>query len=343
MRCLPSNKIHLCKGRCLHDWHAEVVALRAFNQHLLRECQKVCQDRERISELICLRGESERSSTSPQPFAVRDDVKIYMFCTEAPCGDASMELTMQTQNNDAPWTSHSRSPMDGMLRSGRGHFSELGVVRRKPSRADAPPTLSKSCSDKLSMKQCTSLLSSISSMLIHPGNAYLHELVLPEDQIVPAALERAFGLSGRMAPASDRNPSLAGYRYHNFRISAHSSEFEFAKRYDQFGTASKGSNISAVWTPDLLEVLIGGTKQGFKQFSTAGASELSRWKLGQLAQKIVMSIKDPHNSQLLGERLTYDVLKKAEVLQARREIKSFTKQCALLGWTKNNGDDDFTL
>lgn len=55
-------------------------------------------------------------------------------------GDASMELTMAAQDDASPWTS---SPSTLELSDvshnhqypalqGRGYFSELGVVRRKP-------------------------------------------------------------------------------------------------------------------------------------------------------------------------------------------------------------------
>ena len=38
MKCLPANKLPVAHGNILHDWHAEVIAIRAFNRPLLDEC-----------------------------------------------------------------------------------------------------------------------------------------------------------------------------------------------------------------------------------------------------------------------------------------------------------------
>ncbi|KAK3100973.1 hypothetical protein LTR53_018656, partial [Teratosphaeriaceae sp. CCFEE 6253] len=127
-----------------------------------------------------------------------------MYVSSAPCGDASMELTMRSQSDATPWpvpavtaTTDEISDRNDDL-PGRADFARLGIVRRKPSRADAPSTRSKSCSDKLALKQCTSLLSGVVSLLIHPTEVYLSTLVLPEREYVEEAVERAFGEGGRM-------------------------------------------------------------------------------------------------------------------------------------------------
>ena len=68
-----------------------------------------------------------------QPYTIRPEIRIHMYCSEAPCGDASMELVMDRQDDATPWPVRcggDANPNCGML--GRGHFSELGVVRRKP-------------------------------------------------------------------------------------------------------------------------------------------------------------------------------------------------------------------
>ena len=78
---------------------------------------------------------------------------------------------------------------------GRSNFSLLSIVRRKPSRRDAPPTMSKSCSDKLSQKQCVSILSCLTSLFVRPEGMYLASLVMPAEQHAVCAssgCERAF-------------------------------------------------------------------------------------------------------------------------------------------------------
>lgn len=134
MKCLPRAKIPQAAGCVLHDWHAEIIAMRAFNRFLLEECLLLAQNPGELDSfpLIRLRSLAEISETGGfQPFTIRENVKIYMYCSEAPCGDASMELVMQTQADPTPWPIESLSWESKQL-EGRAHFSVLGIVRRKP-------------------------------------------------------------------------------------------------------------------------------------------------------------------------------------------------------------------
>lgn len=188
-----------------------------------------------------MRKDQEPTSESSEdwpPFELHSDVNIYMYCTCAPCGDASMELCMASQEDATPWEVRQTNscpdnqgdghpPEESML-DGRAHFSLLGVVRRKPARMDAESTRSKSCSDKLALRQVSSLLSCETSRLIAPTeNAYLAGLILPEDEITRVGCERAFGTKGRMAALSGRhwpgetaNEERIGYRFRPFRVLA---------------------------------------------------------------------------------------------------------------------------
>lgn len=136
MKCLPSDKIPHARGSVLHDWHAEILAIRGLNLALIQECHNLTESHEFQSLYVRRRDPSELlSSAGLQPFAIHEDVKIHMYCSEAPCGDASMELTMNAQQDPTPWTlparrSEQEDPIS--LLNGRSYFSELGVVRRKP-------------------------------------------------------------------------------------------------------------------------------------------------------------------------------------------------------------------
>lgn len=137
MKCLPRAKIPQAAGCVLHDWHAETIAMRAFNRFLLEECLLLAQNpgEPESSALIRLRDTLEISETSGfQPFRIRENVKIYMYCSEAPCGDASMELVIQAQEDPTPWPIESLSleSESSQELKGRSHFSVLGIVRRKP-------------------------------------------------------------------------------------------------------------------------------------------------------------------------------------------------------------------
>ncbi|CAI7598267.1 unnamed protein product [Penicillium glandicola] len=230
------------------------------------------------------------SPTEWPPFELRPDIKIYMYCTCAPCGDASMELCMAAQEDATPWeVLQQESPLPKIqdaevpgtetLLDGRAHFSLLGVVRRKPARMDAESTRSKSCSDKLALRQVSSLLSCKTSRLVAPTeNAYLAGLILPEDEISQVGCDRSFGESGRMKALSGRfwpketklNEGTPGYRFRPFQVLSVPSEevaalWPFAKpksvpcpatSLEQQGEPSKPGanskkarpgNVSAVW------------------------------------------------------------------------------------------------
>lgn len=194
-----------------------------------------------------------------------------MYSTCAPCGDASMELCMAEQEDSTPWTvpPPDETKDQPTLLDGRAYFSVLGVVRRKPSRADAERTLSKSCSDKLALRQVTSALSYSASILIAPtSSAYITALVLPEEEISPEGCARSFGggptgrmkdLVGRALPQAASPNTPFKYHFRPFEIipvpmETVKARWEFGKyRSDAANHQKKASNnnkpgnVSAVW------------------------------------------------------------------------------------------------
>ncbi|KAF4774132.1 adenosine-deaminase [Colletotrichum scovillei] len=376
MKCLPASKLPLAKGNALHDWHAEVLAIRAFNRYLLDECDAHSQGSSPTSNIITRRPPSAISPSSPQPFAIRDGVTLHMYCSEAPCGDASMELTMAAQEDASPWdlppsssssttspgvTTPTSAPVLGTTTDttplpGRAYFSHLGIVRRKPARGDAPPTTSKSCSDKLALKQCTSLLASLTSLLIHPGNAYISSVVLPESEFSATGCERAFSASGRMKAVVDEAARWkGGYRFSPFEVRTTSREFEFSKRRVRGRAGAEkiaASNLAAVWTRGggVDEGTMGGVLQGRKAFDVRGASLVSRrrmWELGAAVAERVATEEggdDDEVGGLLRRALDVDAygkVKGGEMLACRREVKEAVRRVALAGWVVNVGDEEF--
>ncbi len=357
MKCLPYNKIHLAKGNILHDWHAEVLAIRAFNRFLLDQCLLTCNPPDFSSKYIRRRAVEEYSDHEQQPFSIKDDVSIHMYCSEAPCGDASMELVMDAQEDATPWTSTpptvlaisstgirtSESAETSALR-GRSNFSLVGIVRCKPSRSDAPPTLSKSCTDKLALSQATSLLSSTVSVLISPRNAYLQTLVMPESQLVPQACERAFSKSGRMRGLTDSaiDAWRGGYRFQPFKTRPVKREFAWTRRNTEPFEKVRASNLSAVWTPTWQETLIGGVLQGRKQLDPRGASAICRKNMWRMAVQIAAIVGAPEMIGIFG-KATYKEMKESQVLKWRRKVKEDMLENGLNGWVKNTGDDEFSL
>ncbi|KAI1635502.1 adenosine deaminase/editase [Biscogniauxia mediterranea] len=308
MKCLPSAKLPQARGNVLHDWHAEVLAIRAFNRFVLDECKALAQGTIAESEFLRFRTAEEIATTTAtgdssadadnwhgQPFAWREDVRLHMYCSEAPCGDASMELTMSSQEDATPWSvpSPSPSPSPSLPPAappiphlpGRAYFSRLGIVRRKPSRGDAPATLSKSCSDKLALAQCASLLSSAAAVLVSPSHAYLATLVLPASQHVAGGCRRAFSARGRMGRLVEerekkkeeeeevgeeeegQSPDNAavvvccwpgGYAFRPFAVTTTGREFRFSRRSVAVRASNNNSgggggnitssNLAVAWT-----------------------------------------------------------------------------------------------
>lgn len=134
MKCLPAAKVSEASGYVLHDWHAEILALRSFNHLLLQECAHLLRSPEYFSKILRWRISPHKSDCHEQPFAIRDDVRIHMYCSEAPCGDASMELIIEAQEDASPWPVKVDESGQSSVMLGRGNFSELGVVRRKPGK-----------------------------------------------------------------------------------------------------------------------------------------------------------------------------------------------------------------
>ncbi|OBT79892.1 hypothetical protein VF21_01658 [Pseudogymnoascus sp. 05NY08] len=357
MKCLPSNKIPEANGTVLHDWHAEVVALRSINRFLLEECRKLALSKEQSSKYVRRRRVDEITAGNFQPFTIREDVKLHMYCSEAPCGDASMELTMAAQDDATPWeipAPASPTATDSSM-PGRGYFSNLGIVRRKPSRPDAPSTLSKSCSDKITLKQITSVLSSITSLLISPENAYLQTLTLPESQYVAVGCERCFSPRGRLKDLQV-SPS-GGYSFQDFKMMTTVKEFAYSRR-DTDGSpllseAISPSNIAASWSPYFEETLIGGVLQGRKQNDPRGASVVCKRRMWELARDITRlldldtsSVESSFSQEVddgaAKTRKTYEDTKQSQLLQDRITAKNSARQ-TLKGWARNDGDEGFTL
>ncbi|KAH7082194.1 adenosine deaminase/editase [Paraphoma chrysanthemicola] len=361
MKCLPSNKIPLAHGNVLHDWHAEVLAIRTFNRFLVNECLLLSKPPYPPSEWVRARRAEELAEHEQQAFTIQEDVQIHMYCSEAPCGDASMELVMDAQDDATPWTSvpptvatlssdaieNTDEPLPSSFPSalrGRANFSHLGAVRCKPSRSDAPPTLSKSCTDKLDLKQATSLLSSITSTLISPRNAYIQSLVLPSSQYVPTACERAFTRTGRLKSLSDDTVASwkGGYTWNSFTIQPTTREFKWSRRAVLPTQKAVASNLSAIWTPSWQETLIGGVLQGRKQFDPRGASAICRRSIWKTAVEVAGIVGVPLLAGTL-EKRTYEDVKTDEVFQARKKVKHDVKHAGLQGWIRNAGDSEFSL
>ncbi|KAL8659531.1 MAG: hypothetical protein Q9226_000373 [Calogaya cf. arnoldii] len=277
-----------------------------------------------------------------QPFSIHDDIQLHMYSSEAPCGDASMELLMEAQVDATPWPIDQNNPATKklpVLLRGRESFGELGIVRRKPARADSPQTLSKSCSDKLTLKQCTSLLSSCTSLLVNPANAYLETLILPRSQCVDRACERCFGLTGRMKPLHKHEWS-GGYAFRPFKIRATDHEFAFSRRSKPASSRElRTSNIAAVCNPHVQETLILGRLQGRQKLDPKGASAICSKRMWKTTLQVLAALGTPKLLQSISESPHVQEWKKSALFADRQRVKADVTAEALSGWIRNDGDN----
>lgn len=198
------------------------------------------------------------------------------------------------------------------------------------ARGDSPQTLSKSCSDKLALKQCTSLLNRNTCRLVNPRNAYIRSLVIPLSEYRKGACQRAFGPEGRMKPMVGKEWP-GGYRYQPFATQVCQGEFRFSRRSVVSSRGPlKGSNISAVWNTDLRETLVNGVLQGRKQTDLKGASSISQQSMSLLVSQTIEKLQSRKRKNLI---LQADVSRAA--LRDREYVKVEVRSTALKGWIRN--------
>ncbi|KAG6029902.1 hypothetical protein E4U41_000236, partial [Claviceps citrina] len=203
-----------------------------------------------------------------------------------------------------------------------------------------------SCSDKIALKQCTSLLSSLTSLLIDPSNAYIDSLVLPESQYSAPACQRAFSDRMKTPPLHDMSrPWRGGYRFAPLRVETTEEEFALSRRAVTARAAMIApSNLAAVWTGSgAEETLLGGVLQGRKPSDEKGASATSRRRMWMTAEQVAAWTAPRGDLQQCLRGQTYGHVKDCERLAERRLVKQHVRQSALAGWTVNQGDAGFSI
>ncbi|EHN02554.1 Tad1p [Saccharomyces cerevisiae x Saccharomyces kudriavzevii VIN7] len=191
VKALPDSELQRSGGKLLHDCHAEILALRGANTVLLKHIKDY--DPANGSDFI------ESNNEIPIRFNLKDDWELALYISRLPCGDASMDFLndscknnedfIKIQDNDA---FQYVDPKVKTILRGRLNFHKKSVVRTKPGRYDSNITLSKSCSDKLSMKQISSILNSLNYELFEQP-VYLKYIVIPDtEDKTKHILERSF-------------------------------------------------------------------------------------------------------------------------------------------------------
>ncbi|KAJ6516259.1 adenosine deaminase/editase [Mycena sanguinolenta] len=255
-KCLPADRLP-ADGECLHDSHAEVLARRGAVRWFLEEIGrcKEATDGTFQSEWIypCDDGR----------YALKADVRLFLYVSTVPCGDASMRFLSASQDEQMAALKDSaiRPLTDPTLAArGRDNYGLFGVLRTKPGRADAPSTASMSCSDKIASWNFLGIQGALGSRFLQP--LYLHGVIIGEvspelHSVVKEDCERA--LWGRLETILD----CGEYSLH--RPAIHFTTLPFVHSRISTPEAGGSCNDSLWWTADSskpAEVLINGFKRG---------------------------------------------------------------------------------
>ncbi|KZT12898.1 uncharacterized protein LAESUDRAFT_640421 [Laetiporus sulphureus 93-53] len=189
-----SKCLHLSRlpeeGDAVHDSHAEVLARRGALRWILEEINRALSDDRYKSSWI--------HRASDGKFVFNDDVRMYLYVSTVPCGDASMRFLASFQDvKMAALKNSTQFPelSPNTASRGRDNYSLYGVLRTKPGRSDSPRTLCMSCSDKIARWNVLGIQGALGSHLIHP--LYISAVVIGDvdaslQDIVKEDCHRAF-------------------------------------------------------------------------------------------------------------------------------------------------------
>ncbi|KAI0092452.1 adenosine deaminase editase [Irpex rosettiformis] len=330
-KCLPASKLQI-GGDFVHDSHAEILARRGAIRFFLEEIGRANESAEK----------SEWIEPEEGKFKLKEGVDLLLYVSTPPCGDASTRYLASFQDEAMAALKDSSAPSElaaGTAARGRDGYSLHGVLRTKPGRADSPPTLCMSCSDKIASWSVLGIQGALASMLL--GTIYIDCMIIGEvdegmQDMVREDCERALW---KRLETIDESHLPATYRLHRPRISFTAVPFVHAKVTMQ---ASLGDNLtscndSLCWiadSPKSPEVLINGLKRG------VSPKHRSKPKLRPLLSKISLFELYQRTTQLCvnqlsDSKLTYLEAKRAAIdYQTAKRALRVADGAPFAGWLK---------
>ncbi|KZT54528.1 adenosine deaminase/editase [Calocera cornea HHB12733] len=271
-KVLPSSKLPP-SGDVLHDSHAEVIARRGAIKWFMEEIR---------------RGRDDWVKPVPGGrLALREDVTVAMYISCLPCGDASMSYLAATQDPEmASLKDATGSPALSGLARGRDGYANYGALRTKPGRADSPPTLSMSCSDKIAAWTVLGIQGALLSSILDP--VYLDQLVISG---IPVEL-RDRATVDCLRAFRDRLGQIGGlprpFRQNVPQVDFSDASFVFSKESLSAQNPSitpLASSDSVSWVADagLVESLVGGIRRGASLKSRKGLQPRGRSRICKLS------------------------------------------------------------
>lgn len=281
VKALSDVALSRSHGKMLHDCHAEVLALRGFNTLLLEHMNFLKRTNRNETDLIL-------RCPSTALYSLKPEWEIALYISTLPCGDASMNtlqaegLTRENERQEIfVGDSDSIQYVDEKVKTvirGRFNYDRHGVVRTKPGRYDSEITLSKSCSDKLCMKQVTSILNCMTWDLMSEP-VYIKYLVVP--------LKNSTQMNDLRRSLHSRVRNLQHYPFEFLNCSR---PFQDEKSLSKTEPSSMSSIKLFISLPDsdfIEEAILNGVKNGFYTKGTKALrrncnpiiSKYSQWKL----------------------------------------------------------------
>lgn len=278
VKALPDILLLKSNGRMVHDCHAEILSMRGFNTVILNHIKNIEQGKP--SDLL----EKDNSK-----YTWRPENKIMLYISRMPCGDASMDTMEDRSDSSSEFEitddNQSQYLLEGntTLLRGRLNFSKKGYVRSKPGRYDSQITLSKSCSDKICMKQITSLLNAVTYDLLTTP-VYLDYILIPSLESTDLiGLERCF--KDRL---SKNDQELAIPPHVFFTVETCDNEFIDDKKYeDEAPSAMSAIRLYYDMSNVQEQAILNGVKNGsfvkgskpLPKGCEIVVSRLGQWKL----------------------------------------------------------------